>query len=304
MKEVYIIAVSGGVDSIVLLHMIAVKKPEIGVEKPLYIVAHFDHGIRPDSAEDAKFVESLAKSYGMAFTTHRADLGEGVSEESARSARYEFLFNEMKKHNAQSIITAHHQDDVIETMIVNILRGTGPRGLIGFTRSSILRPFIDKTKQEILDYAAHHKLKWREDSTNTDKTYLRNRVRQEIVPKLSADQRHEMIKIRENMINLYLEIDDQSKKLLVQTLEKGLLVRSRFVVLPYILQRELMAVWLKINGLELDRKMIERAVLSVKTALPDRQINLNSKASLLINKKTIALLDLHKILATPASPPA
>lgn len=290
MKEVYIIAISGGVDSVVLLDMIARKKPETGVEKPLYIVAHFDHGIRSDSSEDAKFVESLAKNYGMAFVTKRADLGEGASEESARTARYEFLFNEMKKHNAESVITAHHQDDVIETMIVNILRGTGSRGLIGFTRSSILRPFIDKSKQEILDYAVEHKLNWREDSTNLDTSYVRNYVRMKIVPKLSADQRQELIKIRENTVKLYTEIDDQTKKLLVQNLEKGQLVRARFVVLPYTVQKELTAVWLRINGLELDRKMIERAVLSIKTALPGKQINLNSKASLLINKKTVTLI--------------
>lgn len=290
MKEVYIIAISGGVDSVVLLDMIATKKPEKGTEKPLYIVAHFDHGIRSDSSEDAKFVESLAKNYGMAFVTKRADLGEGASEESARTVRYEFLFNEMKKHNAESVITAHHQDDVIETMIVNILRGTGPRGLIGFTRSSILRPFIDKSKQEILDYAVEHKLNWREDSTNLDTSYFRNYVRMKIVPKLSADQRQELIKIRENTVKLYTEIDDQTKKLLVQNLEKGQLVRARFVVLPYTVQKELTAVWLRINGLELDRKMIERAVLSIKTALPGKQINLNSKASLLINKKTVTLI--------------
>ncbi len=290
MKEVYIIAISGGVDSVVLLDMIARKKPETGVEKPLYIVAHFDHGIRSDSSEDAKFVESLAKNYGMAFVTKRADLGEGASDESARTARYEFLFNEMKKHNAESVITAHHQDDVIETMIVNILRGTGPRGLIGFTLSSILRPFIDKSKQEILDYAVEHKLNWREDSTNLDTSYFRNYVRMKIVPKLSADQRQELIKIRENTVKLYTEIDDQTKKLLVQNLEKGQLVRARFVVLPYTVQKELTAVWLRINGLELDRKMIERAVLSIKTALPGKQINLNSKASLLINKKTVTLI--------------
>lgn len=290
MKEVYIIAVSGGVDSVVLLHMIAQKEPEQGVEKPLYIVAHFDHGIRTDSSEDAKFVETLAKSYGMAFVSKRAELGEGTSEESARSARYEFLFEEMKNHNAQSVITAHHQDDVIETMIVNILRGTGPKGLIGFTRSSILRPFIDKSKQEILDYAYKHKLKWREDSTNLDAMYFRNYVRMKIVPKLSADQRQELVKIRENTAKLYTEIDDQTKKLLVQTLIKGMLVRARFVVLPYAVQKELVAVWLRINGLELDRKMVERAVLSIKTALPDKQINLNSKASLLIDKKTISLI--------------
>ena len=290
MKEVYIIAVSGGVDSVVLLDMIAIKKPEIGIEKPLYIVAHFDHGIRPDSVEDAKFVENLAKSYGMAFVTKRADLGEGASEESARTSRYKFLFEEMKKHNAEAIITAHHQDDVIETMIVNLLRGTGPRGLIGFTRTSILRPFIDKSKQEILDYAKQNKLKWREDSTNQDTAYIRNYVRHEIAPRLNQKQRQKLIEIRQRVVDLYIEIDDQTKKLLVQTLEKGELVRLRFVVLPYTVQRELIAVWLKINGVELDRKMVERAVISIKTALPNKQINLNSKGTLLIGKKNIALI--------------
>jgi len=290
MKELYIIAVSGGMDSVVLLHMIATKKPEVGVEKPLYIVAHFDHGIRSDSERDAKFVESLAKSYGLAFVCKRAELGQNASEESARSARYEFLFNEMKKHNAEAIITGHHQDDVIETMIVNMLRGTGPRGLIGFTLVKLLRPLIDKSKQELLDYAKKNNLEWREDSTNQDTAYIRNYVRHEIVPKISETQRHNLLKKRQRVVDLYIEIDDQTKKMLVQTLEKGKLVRSRFVVLPYILQRELMAVWLKMNGLELDRKMIERAVLSIKTALPNKQISLNSKGSLSIGKKSITLI--------------
>ena len=293
MKQVYIVAVSGGVDSVVLLHkIVASSKSQSSIsnpQSPIYIVAHFDHGIRPDSANDAKFVERLAKSYGLAFVSKRVEMGVGASEESARNARYEFLISVMKKHSAEAVITAHHQDDVLETMIVNMLRGTGPRGLIGFSRPSLLRPLLDKPKIELLNYAKTNNLEWREDSTNLDMTYIRNYVRHEIVPKLSSSQRQKLIEIRNREVGLCAEIDDQAKKLLVQTLEKGELVRSRFVVLPYLLQKELIAVWLRLNGVELDRKMIERAVLSAKTLSPNKTVELTSKVTLRTTKNTIVL---------------
>lgn len=292
-SEVYILAVSGGVDSVVLLHKLVTQLPttirQPADQPPIYIVAHVDHGIRPDSSDDAKFVESLAKKYGVAYASTRLELGPETSEELARSARYKFLFEVMKKHNAEAVITAHHQDDVLETMIVNILRGTGPKGLIGFSRPHILRPFIDKTKLEILDYAKENNLQWREDSTNQDMSYARNHVRIKIMPKLTGDDRQKLLNIREKVVELYLEIDDSTKKLLVQTLIKGELVRARFVVLPYIIQKELMAVWLRLNNVEIDKLMIKRAVISAKTMKPNKKLELSKDATLLIGKRTIVL---------------
>jgi tRNA(Ile)-lysidine synthase len=113
----YVVAVSGGVDSVVLLDHLA-GHPEYEL-----VVAHFDHGIRDDSREDEAFVRSLAEKYNVPFESKREDLGKQASEELARDRRYAFLRSVAGKHNAQ-IITAHHADDAVETIAINLLRGT------------------------------------------------------------------------------------------------------------------------------------------------------------------------------------
>jgi tRNA(Ile)-lysidine synthetase-like protein len=122
-KGRYVVAVSGGVDSVVLLDALS-KLPNLEL-----VVAHLDHGIREDSIEDRRFVASLAASYGLVFEYGEGRLGSGASEATAREARYNFLRGVKMKHDAKAIITAHHQDDLIETAILNMLRGTGRKGL-------------------------------------------------------------------------------------------------------------------------------------------------------------------------------
>jgi tRNA(Ile)-lysidine synthase len=283
-RKIYVVAVSGGVDSVVLLHRIMSVKPPLTT----YIVAHIDHGIRSDSAEDAQFVRELAESYGLEFELQTLSLGEGASEELARNARYDFLFSLMKKYKAEAVITAHHQDDVLETMIVNLLRGTGWRGLLGFSQQNIIRPFLDRTKASLLEYAKEFDLKWREDSTNSDDTYLRNYVRLHIVPKL-GDKRAQLLKIRERVGVLGIEIDDLSKKILVQSMKKESLVRTDFVVLPYIVQLEVMSTWLRLNKVNYDQKTVVKVTTAAKTLLPDKQIELSGGAVLRAEKKIIVL---------------
>jgi len=180
----YIIAVSGGIDSVVLLDMLSKKT---GLE---LIVAHFDHGIREDSHLDAQFVTDLAQKYNLPIELQREELGLNASEETARIRRYKFLRDIADKYNAK-IITAHHCDDVIETIAINLLRGTGWRGLAAMD-SDILRPLTNKTKTEIINYAKQHKLKWRDDSTNAADKYLRNRVRQNAI-KLEDDIKRQLL---------------------------------------------------------------------------------------------------------------
>ncbi len=283
-KETYIVAVSGGVDSVVLLHKLITVKP-LHIN---YIVAHFDHGIRPDSSDDAEFVRKIATKLQIEFELGEGKLGPKASEEEARRKRYGFLRATAKKHNAMAIITAHHQDDVLETMIVNILRGTSPRGLIGFTQKDILRPLINKTKKELIDYAHSHKLDWHEDSTNSDPNYMRNYVRINFMPKLESHKK-DFLKIREATVEAYREIDDLTKKMLVQTMKKEELVRSRFVILPYVVQKELMATMLRMRGIVIDRKMVERSVIAVKTLQPGKHIELTKDAKLLSGKKSVKL---------------
>jgi len=285
MKNTYIIAVSGGVDSVVLLHkLISVKPPSVE-----YVVAHFDHGIRENSAEDAEFVKQLAEKYNVPFISKRVEMGLGASEDAARVLRYEFLFECVAKHKAEGLITAHHQDDVLETMILNILRGSGPRGLIGYSRSGIIRPFIRKTKQELSQYAQDHKLSWREDETNNDVRYLRNNIRQNIMPKISESDRNKLLDIRERMIEIYSEIDNLAKKTLVQTMKKKELVRARFVVLPLVVQKEVVYLWLRLSNVAVDRTMIDRLVLAIKTMQPNKKVDVVGGAVMYIKEKTIVL---------------
>src|SRR5690606_15740277 len=121
---------SGGVDSVVLLDILARS------DRYDLTVAHFDHGMRPDSAADARFVEGLAAQYGLDFIGKREELGVQASEDRARSARYDFLFAEAKKRSAV-VATAHHLDDVVESIAINIVRGTGWRGVAVLARAGV-----------------------------------------------------------------------------------------------------------------------------------------------------------------------
>ena len=200
----YLIAVSGGVDSVVLLDMLAKKHENI-------LVAHFDHGIREDSKEDAIFVRQLAVKYGVKFFTKREELGANASEEKARRARYKFLRELSEKQNA-TIVTAHHLDDVVETIIINMVRGTGWRGLAVLNAEDIYRPLINFKKQEIINYAKQNNLKWREDSTNSLNVYMRNIVRHKI--DLNNEQKNELQILHQEQIRLAKEIKSEMTSLL------------------------------------------------------------------------------------------
>ena len=200
----YLIAVSGGVDSVVLLDMLAKKHENI-------LVAHFDHGIREDSKEDAIFVRQLAVKYGVKFFTKREELGATASEEKARRARYKFLRELSEKQNA-TIVTAHHLDDVVETIIINMVRGTGWRGLAVLNAEDIYRPLINFKKQEIINYAKQNNLKWREDSTNSLNVYMRNIVRHKI--DLGNEQKNELQILHQEQIRLAEEIKSEVTSLL------------------------------------------------------------------------------------------
>ena len=200
----YLIAVSGGVDSVVLLDMLAKKHKNI-------LVAHFDHGIREDSKEDDIFVRQLAVKYGVKFFTKREELGANASEEKARRARYKFLRELSEKQNA-TIVTAHHLDDVVETIIINMVRGTGWRGLAVLNAEDIYRPLINFEKQEIINYAKQNNLKWREDSTNSLNVYMRNIVRHKI--DLSNEQKNELQILHQEQIRLAKEIKSEVTSLL------------------------------------------------------------------------------------------
>lgn len=278
-------AVSGGVDSMVLLDLLR-QKPKLDL-----LVAHFDHGIRPDSAHDRKLVQRIAKAYGLPFVYAEGNLGAKAGEALARDARYDFLRNIQAEHGAEAIITAHHQDDMLETAVLNLLRGTGRRGLSSLkSRKDLVRPLLDWTKKEIREYAEEHDLVWAEDSTNDDERYLRNYIRHNILSRFTAQGRDALIRHIKQAGKVNEEIDKLLDKDLDEQPAANELNRSWYLQLPYAVASEMMAAWLRRNGVaQFDRHMIERLVVSAKTASPGKLADVNSRLFMQFTKDRIKL---------------
>jgi tRNA(Ile)-lysidine synthetase-like protein len=281
----YVIAVSGGVDSVVLLDLLRMYP---GVK---LTVAHFDHGIRDDSHLDLKHVEALAKRYRVPFVYDKGFLGPDVSEAEARDARYTFLRKIQSSTGAEALITAHHQDDVLETAIINLLRGTGRKGLSSLTHGEgIIRPLLDVPKSEIIDYAKRHGLTWREDSTNQDTDYLRNRVRHELLPSWSLNEKQQLLDVTKHMRHVNHEIDSELEGALSPELR-----RDWFILLPHTVSREVIASWLRQYGIRnFDRHTLERLTVAGKTAVPGKTIDIIKGHHMHIGKDKLALRSLDR----------
>jgi tRNA(Ile)-lysidine synthase len=191
-----IVAVSGGIDSMALLHLLAT--PELGLRDRL-VVAHFNHQLRSkDSDADAAFVGQAAKRLGLPFESESGDArqlaaetGDGI-EAAARQLRHDF-FARLAKRLGAVIALAHHADDQIETFFLRLLRGAGDRGLAGMQPSvpspvdsavTLVRPLLGIRRDEIAEFATREEIEFREDATNADTRFLRNRIRHELLPQL------------------------------------------------------------------------------------------------------------------------
>ena len=276
----YIIAVSGGVDSVVLLDLLRLD-PRAKV-----IVAHYDHGIRPDSPRDREFVQHLAETYQLPFIYDEGHLGPEVSEAAARKARYQFLHKARETSGADAIVTAHHQDDVLETALINLLRGTGRKGLSSLKSTDVVkRPLLHASKQEIKDYARRHGLRWREDSTNQDTKYLRNHVRHNLMPQFTPEQRRQLVEVTSRMREVNAELD----QLLASHLQPAL-SREWFTMLPHDIALEVMAAWLRWHEVaDFDRHTLERLTVGAKVARPDKAIDIVKGHRMMVGKSHLAL---------------
>lgn len=270
----YVVAVSGGVDSVVLLDML-VKQNEHEL-----VVAHFDHGIRPESDADARFVEAVAKTYGLAFETKREELGKTASEEVARDRRYAFLRSVAKKYDAV-LATAHHQDDLIETIAINLQRGTGWRGLAVLATPGIERPMLGQTKREMYDYALRHGLEWVEDETNATDEYLRNRIRRKIY-KLNTEARRELLKLWHLQTKAKDEIDTEANRIL---LDHSTHSRYFFTHIDEASALELLRTMLMVYGVSLTRPQRRRMLHAVKTMQPSAAFHAGAGVTIEFTKR-------------------
>lgn len=178
-----LVAVSGGIDSIVLLHLLHRLKERFALHLS---VAHFDHAMRADSASDATFVNDLCAGWNLPCNIRRTTVSL-CTENAAREARYRFLFATSARIGANRIATGHQADDQAETVVFRLIRGSGLAGIAGIParRGRIVRPLLAFRREELAAHAREHGLEWREDPTNRDPAYaVRNRIRHEVLPAL------------------------------------------------------------------------------------------------------------------------
>jgi tRNA(Ile)-lysidine synthase len=225
--DTVVVAVSGGPDSVALLKFLA----DISARYKLkLIVAHFNHALRgEESDQDERFVSELASKLGLTCETGRADvavdrsLKKAAIEDSARKERYKFLAEVAGKHAALKIALGHNLQDQSETIIMNLLRGSGTEGLRGILpvrEEMFIRPLLGITRKEILDYLKTQRLEFRTDSSNLSIAFQRNRVRHQLIPELKKKYNPrleeqlgrlgEIVRLEDELINsLVFEILDK-----------------------------------------------------------------------------------------------
>ena len=187
-----LVGVSGGADSVALLR--AMVAPD-GIPETRIVVGHVNHGIRGAEADDdAEWVASLARSLGVRHEVARVDLEEQVSEEAARRYRYEALAEMAVRHDCRGIAVAHTRDDQVETVLHHLLRGTGLKGLAGMSARQPLedglelwRPLLEINRELVERWLESVGQAWREDASNRQTRWTRNRIRHELLPVLERE---------------------------------------------------------------------------------------------------------------------
>ncbi|MCH8927495.1 MAG: tRNA lysidine(34) synthetase TilS [Candidatus Marinimicrobia bacterium] len=183
-------AVSGGVDSIVMLHLLHEISEETGIS---LTVVHFNHQLRDEeSKRDAEFVKNLSEKLNISCTVKLIDVKslsekEGISvQDAGHRLRRKAQLDLVEEYGFDSVATAHHKDDQLETLLMRLISGAGPQGMSGISikEESYIRPLLFADKQQITQYAERKKIEWVEDSSNRNNKYIRNKIRLEVIPTL------------------------------------------------------------------------------------------------------------------------
>lgn len=221
-----LLAVSGGKDSMTMLDLFNYFKYELKLN---LVVCHFNHSLRDDADRDEKFVKTQCEKYGLKFYSKKEDVllysneNKLSTEEGARFLRYKF-FDEVKRiENLEYIATAHNKNDLAETVIMRILRGTGINGLIGIQseRGDLIRPILNFSRDEIEKYIEENNIPFVEDKTNFEELYLRNKIRLNLFPILKNEYNPRILDAISRLSNIAFDYSTISREYI--TSKEGLL---------------------------------------------------------------------------------
>jgi tRNA(Ile)-lysidine synthase len=231
--ETVLVAVSGGADSVALLHVLMRLAGELSLR--LHVL-HVDHGLRADSDRDADFVRRLARRLDVPADVVRVTVPSGGSvEAAARAARYEALNASARRLHAQRIAVGHTADDQAETVLMRMLAGAGVRGLAGIppVRGRIIRPLLGVRRRDVVAMLQAAGLPWVEDPSNRDPKFLRNRIRHELLPLLSASYSPDVVAALDRIARLCRDTVGAIERVALHQLDRLAAAADDAIVLPH-----------------------------------------------------------------------
>jgi tRNA(Ile)-lysidine synthase len=261
--DLVLVAVSGGGDSLVLLDVLVqlAEKEDISL-----LVVHVDHGLRPESGDEASFVEKVARYYGLQCQTVKVEVpgsrtGTGMSpEEAARKARYRAFEEELEKSGASHLATGHTADDCVETLLLRLISGAGPLGLgsIPPVRPPFIRPLIRIWKKEVNEYISFLPFTPLQDPSNLDLSIPRNHIRHKLIPMLEEEYnpsiKRVLLREVETLVSLgemLGSLAEQAEREDISTYDSGMEINAeRLRSRPLAVRRQLIAKCLRNLGLE------------------------------------------------------
>ena len=232
-----VIGVSGGPDSICLLHILHALKETLKIE---LCVAHVNHMIREVADSETEYVKETCKKLGIECFVKKVDIlklakeQKKGTEEAGRAIRYEFFDEVLEKTNSNKIATAHNSNDKAETVILNILRGSGLSGLKGievFRDEKYIRPIIEIDREEIEKYCEENKLEPKIDESNSENIYSRNKVRNEMIPYIKKEFNQNIIKTINRLSEVATEENEYMQKITKQEYDKISKIENDIIIL-------------------------------------------------------------------------
>ncbi len=241
-RDTVVVAISGGPDSMALLHLLSRVKDAFELT---IVCAHVNHNVRKESSEEAIFVEKFCRNNGVLFEYMKIeDYGDDNFHNEARTKRYHYFEEIVKKYHAKFLFTAHHGDDLVETILMRMVRGSTLRGYSGFSylvemgNYTILRPLIGVTKEEILEYDKKYKVPFVKDASNDKDVYTRNRFRKYVVPALKREDKnvhHKFYKFSRTLLEYNDYIDKQVEKIMPKIYMQNELDIDAFLKLDHVI---------------------------------------------------------------------
>lgn len=313
-----VIGVSGGPDSMALLNVLINLNRQNGLEYKL-VVSHINHGIREEADEETAFVQTFCKEKNIPCYVKKEKVIELAkkqkigTEEAGRKLRYEFFEEVAKKQNASKIATAHTANDNAETVLMNIIRGSGTSGLKGIEAkrdNKYIRPLIECTRKEIEEYCKEHNLNPRQDKTNQENIYTRNKIRNILIPLLEEEFNPNIVTSLNRMSQIAKEENDYLQKQIENAYREVLIKENlndkkkwieldlkKFNMKELVIKNRL--VLYTINKLQGSSQNIEKIHITdiiklCQNNIGNKYLTPNKSIKVGVNKGKITFLDLKK----------